>query len=151
RHVQEYATKVGVVKADEEALGVVIKGVGTSFDQETFGENLVSGNFIHFQDSGYSSDVVLSKVIATKLKKDVGDDIVVHFFQNPPRFRRLKVVGIYETNLSEYFDSRVILCDIGLIQRLNDWPDSVAGGLEVFVNNPQNIDRAAIALGESMD
>src|SRR5690606_10867257 len=111
-HVQEYATKVGVVKADDEALGVVIKGVGKSVDQHHFAENLVKGDFVSFADSTYSNDVVLSKVIATKLKKDVGDDIIVHFFQNPPRFRRLKVVGIYETNLSEYFDSRVILCDI---------------------------------------
>ncbi len=151
RHVQEYATKVGVVKADDEALGVVIKGVGERFHREIFSENLVAGRFLTFSDSGYSNDVVLSKVIATKLRKDVGDDIIVHFFQNPPRFRRLKVVGVYETNLSEYFDSRVVLCDIGLIQRLNDWPDSVAGGLEVFVTDPTRVDEAAFALGDKID
>ena len=151
RHVQEFAHKVGVVKTDDEALGVLIKGVGRSFDVESFGENMIKGDFVHFQDSGYSSQVVLSKTIAAKLKKDVGDEIIVHFFQNPPRFRRLKVTGIYETNLSEYFDSRVILTDIRLIQRLNDWPDSVAGGLEVFVNDPANVDNAGIAIGEMMD
>lgn len=151
RHVQEYATKVGVVKADDEALGVVIKGVGERFHREIFSENLVAGRFLTFSDSGYSNDVVLSKVIATKLRKDVGDDIIVHFFQNPPRIRRLKVVGVYETNLSEYFDSRVVLCDIGLIQRLNDWPDSVAGGLEVFVTDPTRVDEAAFALGDKID
>ena len=151
RHVQEFAHKVGVVKTDDEALGVLIKGVGRSFDMESFGENMIKGDFVHFQDSGYSSQVVLSKTIAAKLKKDVGDEIIVHFFQNPPRFRRLKVTGIYETNLSEYFDSRVILTDIRLIQRLNDWPDSVAGGLEVFVNDPANVDNAGIAIGEMMD
>lgn len=151
RHVQEYAHKVGVVKTDDEALGVLIKGVGRSFDLESFRENMAKGEFIQFQDSGYASQVVLSKTIAAKLKKDVGDEIIVHFFQNPPRFRRLKVTGIYETNLSEYFDSRVVLTDIRLIQRLNDWPDTVAGGLEVFVNDPANIDQAGIAVGEMMD
>jgi lipoprotein-releasing system permease protein len=151
RHVQEYANKIGVVKTDEEALGVLIKGVGRSFDLESFRENLVKGDFIQFQDSGYASQVVLSKTIAAKLKKDVGDEVIIHFFQNPPRFRRLKVVGIYETNLSEYFDSRVVLTDIRMIQRLNDWPDSVAGGLEVFVKDPENIDNAGIAIGEMMD
>src|SRR5690606_1508303 len=44
-----------------------------------------------------------------------------------------------------------ILTDIRLIQRLNDWPDSVAGGLEVFVTNPDRIDDAGIAIGELMD
>lgn len=151
RHIQEYAHKVGVVKTDDEALGVLIKGVGKSFDVESFRENLVKGEFIQFQDSGYASQVVLSRTIAAKLKKDVGDEIIVHFFQNPPRFRRLKVAGIYETNLSEYFDSRIILTDIRMIQRLNDWPDSVAGGLEVFVTDPNQIDNAGIAIGEMMD
>ncbi len=151
RHVQEFATKIGVVKTEEDALGVLLKGVGRSFDTTAFNEHIVKGSFIQFQDSGYASQVMLSKIIATKLKKDVGDDIVVHFFQNPPRFRRLKVTGIYETNLSEYFDSRVILTDIRLIQRLNDWPDSVAGGLEVFVTDPQHIERAGAFIGEAMD
>ena len=151
RHVQEFAHKVGVVKTDDEALGVWIKGVGRSFDLKSFSENMLKGEFIQFQDSGYASQVVLSKTIAAKLKKDVGDEIIVHFFQNPPRFRRLKVTGIYETNLSEYFDSRVILTDIKMLQRLNDWPDTVAGGLEVFVNTPENIDDAGIAIGEMMD
>lgn len=151
RHVQEFANKIGVVKTDDDALGVLLKGVGKSFDLSSFQENIVSGQFIQFQDSGYVNQVVLSKTIAAKLKKDVGDEIIVHFFQNPPRFRRLTVTGIYETNLSEYFDSRVIITDIGLIQRLNDWPDSVAGGLEVFVSNTDQIDAAGAAIGEMMD
>lgn len=151
RHVQEYAHKVGVVKTDDEALGVLIKGVGKSFDLPSFKDNIVKGEFVQFQDSGYSSQVVLSKTIAQKLKKDVGDEIIVHFFQNPPRFRRLKVSGIYETNLSEYFDSHIIITDIGLVQRLNDWPDSVAGGLEIFVKEPDKIDEAGVAIGEMMD
>ncbi len=151
RHVQEFANKIGVVKTDDDALGVLLKGVGRSFDTVSFREHLIKGEFIQFQDSGYANQVVLSKTIAAKLRKDVGDDIIVHFFQNPPRFRRLKVTGIYETNLSEYFDSRVILTDIRLIQRLNDWPDSVAGGLEVFVSDPTHIDQAGMFIGESMD
>ncbi len=151
RHIQEFAHKVGVVKTEDEALGVLIKGVGKSFDSESFRENMVAGEFLHFQDSGYASQVVLSRTIATKLKKEPGDDIVVHFFQNPPRFRKLKVTGIYETNLSEYFDSRVILSDIRMIQRLNDWSDSLAGGLEVFVRDPRQIDDAGVAIGEMMD
>jgi len=151
RHIQEFANKIGVVKTDVEALGVLIKGVGKSFDQESFKDNMIEGEFIQFQDSGYSTQVVLSKTIAAKLKKSVGDEMIVHFFQNPPRFRRLKVTGIYETNLSEYFDSRVIIGDIRMIQRLNDWPDSVAGGLEVFVTDPEQVENAGVAIGEMMD
>jgi lipoprotein-releasing system permease protein len=151
RHVQEFAHKAGFVKTEDEGLGVFIKGVGKSFDKETFQQNMVQGEFLHFQDSGYANEIVLSKIISSKLKTNVGDDIVIHFFQNPPRIRKLKVVGIYETNLSEYFDSREILGDIRMIQQLNDWSDSIAGGLEVFIKDPELVDQAAESIGESMD
>jgi lipoprotein-releasing system permease protein len=150
-HVQEYAHKTGLIKTDDEVFGVVIKGIGKTFDQEAFRQNMVAGKFISFPDSGYSNEIVLSKVIAGKLKADIGDELIVHFFQNPPRFRKLSVSGIYETNLSEYFDSRVIIGDIGLIQRLNDWPDSVAGGLEVYVKDPDIQEEASVEIGEMMD
>lgn len=134
QHIQEYAHKTGLVKTENDVVGIAIKGVGKSFDVEAFNENIIEGRFIQFPDSGYANEVVLSSMIANTLETKVGESIVVHFFQNPPRFRKLKVVGIYETNLSEYYDSKVILGDIRMIQKLNDWPDSLAGGLEVVIN-----------------
>jgi lipoprotein-releasing system permease protein len=150
-HIEEYSHKAGLIKTDNEVLGVVFKGVGKSFDKNQFKENMIQGEFLHFPDSGYTREVVLSAVIANKLKSKVGDDVVIHFFQNPPRFRKLKVVGIYETNLSDYFDSKVIIGDIRMIQRLNDWRDSIAGGLQIYVKDPNTIDEAAKTIGESMD
>lgn len=150
-HIQEYSHKAGMIKAEDEVLGVVFKGVGQSFNLKTFQENLKEGRFIEMSDSSYAREVVISRDIADKILAKVDDDIIVHFFQNPPRFRRLKVVGIYETNLSDYYDSKVILGDIRLIQRLNDWADSVAGGLEVYVNDLNKIDEAYANIGEDMD
>jgi len=151
-HVQEYAHKPGLVKTgSDEVLGVVVKGVGRSFDVAAFQSNMVEGRFINFPTEGYANEVVISRIISNKIAAGVGDDLIVHFFQNPPRFRKLKVTGIYETNLSEYFDSKVIISDIRMIQRLNDWSDSLAGGLEVFVKDPERIDQAGFAIGETMD
>jgi lipoprotein-releasing system permease protein len=151
RHMQEYAHKAGLVKTEDEVLGVVIKGVGKSYDTTVFNSNIIDGRFIHFPDSGYSNEVVLSKIIANKLNIKTGDVLTVHFFQNPPRLRRLTVTGIYETNLSEYFDGKVIMGDIRLIARLNNWADSVAGGLEVFVKDVNRIDDAGMAMAEMID
>jgi lipoprotein-releasing system permease protein len=150
-HVQEYAHKPGLIKTNEDVLGALVKGVGKSFDVSAFRSNMVAGEFISFPDSTYSRQVVISKIISQKLKLNVGDDVVIHFFQNPPRFRKLKVTGIYETNLSEYFDSKVILTDIRMIQRLNDWSDSLAGGVEVFVRDVEQVDEAGFAIGEATD
>lgn len=150
-HIQEFAHKAGLIKTDDDVLGVVFKGVGKSFDQKAFAENMVEGSFIQLPDSGYSHDVLLSKIIADKLEASVDDEIIIHFFQDPPRSRRLKVSGIYETNLSEYFDSKMVIGDIRLIGRLNAWADSIAGGLEVFTDGPQNIDEAGRAIAQSID
>jgi lipoprotein-releasing system permease protein len=133
-HIQEFAHKPGLVKTENEVLGVVVKGIGKSFGIKDFQPSIVEGKFIDLPDSGYANQVIISKVISEKIQAKVGDAITVHFFQNPPRSRKLKVTGIYETNLSEYFDSKVIITDIRLIQRLNDWPDSLAGGLEVVID-----------------
>lgn len=150
-HMQEYAQKVGLIKTDEdEVLGVAVKGVGKSFDQNAFKSSIVDGKFLDFPDSTYANQVVLSKIISEKLHAKVGDNIVVHFFQNPPRYRKLKVVGIYETNLSEYFDDKVIISDIRMIQKLNDWNDSLADGLEVFVKDINRIDDAGYQLGDEI-
>jgi lipoprotein-releasing system permease protein len=134
-HVQEYAHKAGLAKTEDELLGVLLKGVGESFDQNRFSESMIDGKFITFPDSGYSRDIVISRIISDKLRLKTGDELVIHFFQNPPRFRKLRISGIYETNLSDYFDNKIILCDLGLIKRLNDWPDSVAGGLQVYLKD----------------
>lgn len=151
RHVQEFSHKAGLIKADDEVLGIVLKGVGKSFDTKAFQSNLNEGAFLHFPDSGYTREVVISRIIADKINAKTGDEITIHFFQNPPRFRRLKVAGIYETNLADYFDNKVIIGDLRLIQRLNDWPDSVAGGLEVYVHDINRIDETYRKIGEGMD
>lgn len=141
-HMQEYAHKAGLIKTSTEVLGVVLKGVGKSFDTTSFRTNMTEGRFIHLPDSGYANEIVLSRVIANKLNARVGDAVTIHFFQNPPRFRKLKVSGIYETNLSEYFDGKVVIGDIRLIQRLNDWADSIAGGIEIYLRENVSVDEA---------
>jgi len=151
RHVQAFGHKTGLVKSQDEVLGVIIKGVGREFDKQAFAGNMVEGKFLTFPDSGYSREIVISRAIADKIHASTGDDITIHFFQDPPRFRRLKVTGIYDTNLSEYFDNKFIIADLRLIQRLNDWPDSLAGGLEVFVDDVSKVDDTNEELSRAMD
>ena len=134
KHIQEYSHKAGLIKAEDEVLGIVFKGVGTSFNLDQFKSSLSEGRFIQFNDSTYSKEIILSRIIADKINAKVGDDIVLHFFQNPPRVRRLTIVGIYETNLSDYFDSKIVMGDIRLVQQLNDWASDTAGGMEILLD-----------------
>ena len=140
-HVQEFSHKGGLLKTDTEVQGVVFKGVGPGYDTSRFNSNMVEGRFIEFSDSSYTTEVVLSRKIANKLLLKVGDEVIMYFIQNPPRFRKLTVSGLYDTGLED-FDDRVIIGDIGLVQRLNDWPDTLVGGYEIFVKDIGKIDEA---------
>lgn len=139
-HVQEFSYKGGLLKTDSEVQGVIFKGVGQSFDTSRFDKNMLKGRFIQFSDSSYSNEVLLSKKIADKLELSLGEEVLMYYVQNPPRFRKLMIVGIYDTGLED-FDDKVIIGDIALIQRLNNWPDSLVGGYELFVKDYDKIDR----------
>ena len=127
-HVQVFSHKAGLLKTEDEVLGAVIKGVGTDFDSTRFKRNISRGSFIRYDSSGYSTDVLISQKIANTLLLDTGDNVRMYFIDPPNnRIRKLHVRGIYDTGIEE-FDDQVILGDIRLIQRLNDWPDSLVGG-----------------------
>ena len=133
-HIQEFANKAGLLKANEEVEGVVLKGVSGSFDLSKFEQNIVQGNFPDVEGAASSNEVMLSQNIADKLNLDVGDDAFIYFIQNPPRVRRLTISGIYETGMED-FDEKIILGDIRLVQRINNWPDSLVGGFEIFIKD----------------
>lgn len=138
-HVQEYAHKVGLVKANDEVMGLLLKGITANYDIARFQPYLVEGDFITFKDSTYSTDLIISKQISQKLQLSVGDDALVYFLTNPVRTRKLTVCGIYETGLED-FDEKMVLTDLGLIQRINNWPDTLIGGFEVFIDDFSAID-----------
>jgi lipoprotein-releasing system permease protein len=150
RHVQTYAHKPGLLKGDEEVEGVLMKGIGPDFDSLRFKDSIIKGRFIQFSDSAASNEIILSKKIADKLMLDVGERITMYFVQEPPRFRRFEIVGLYETFL-ENFDDKIILGDIQTIRNLNGWSDDQVGGFEVFVQDPSRLDELEEPLYESLD
>jgi len=139
RHVQEFANKPGLLKGEEEVEGVVLKGIGPSYDAEAFSASMREGRFIEFPEEGASNEILLSRTIANKLRLGVGDRVTMYFVQDPPRYRRFDIVGIYETFLED-FDDRIIIGDIQTIRNLNGWSKDKVGGFEVFITDPGKID-----------
>ena len=89
-------------------------------------------------------------MLANQLLLKIGDKVLIYFVQDPPRYRNVTVSGIYETGLEE-FDQQLIFGDIGLIRRINNWPDSLSGGLEVFVDNIENLNAIEDQLFDEID
>ena len=127
KHVQRYSTKPGMIKTSDAFQGMVLKGIGPEYGSSFFRRHLIEGEFPQFSDSASTNRVVISKAIADKLKLKLGDKIDTYYIQDDVRARRLTIVGIYQTNFSEY-DNLFLLTDLCLVNRLNKWhPDQVSG------------------------
>ena len=113
KHVQRYSTKPGMIKTADAFQGMVLKGIGPEYATSFFRRHLVEGEFPQFSDSASTNRVVISKVIADKMKLKLGDKIDTYYIQDDVRARRLTVVGIYQTNFSEY-DNLVSGLELGL-------------------------------------
>jgi lipoprotein-releasing system permease protein len=148
--VQSYAHKAALLKGAEEVEGVLVKGLGQDMDSLGFAQYLVEGRMLHLPDSGVSNEVLLSRVLANKLLIEVGDKVTLYFVQQPPRFRRVEVVGIYETYL-ENFDEKIVIGELQTIRNLNGWTSDQVGGLEIHVDDPAKADSYAGLLEEKLD
>ncbi|MVM30386.1 FtsX-like permease family protein [Spirosoma sp. HMF4905] len=152
RHIQAIALKAGILKTSDELTGVVLKGVGKDYDWSLFRESLVAGTVpVVGADTGFgSTQLLLSQYMANQLQVKVGQSIPLYFLGNPPRARKMTVVGIYETGLEEV-DKTIALGDIRLIQRLNHWgPDSV-GSYEIFIKDFAKLEPTAHTLSNFID
>jgi len=128
--VQAFARKTAIIKTTDEVLGVVLKGISEKHGPNPMRQNMVAGKFIEFTDSAASNDILISRKVADKLRLQVGSPALFYFIQQPPRIRKFRVAGIYQTGLDE-FDEVYVLGDLRQLQELNAWPDSLVGGLEV--------------------
>ena len=149
-HWQAVAHKSGILKTPDELKGVVLKGVRPDYDWSLFEQSLIAGRLIQFPDSGYAQEIILSQKIARQLRLKAGDDVLMYFVQDPPRARKLNVVGIYETDMEE-FDNSLIVGDLALIQRLNDWGADTVGTYEIYLHDFAQIDAAAEKIFNYMD
>lgn len=122
RHVQVFATKPGILETATDLQGVIIKGVGSDFDWQFFGDNLVAGDTLATYTGGRSPDLLISSSIAKRMELELDDKVTLYFvlMEGDIRPRNFKVTGIYDTGLKE-FDDQFVFVDIGHIQRINQW------------------------------
>ena len=151
-NIQTVATKAGIIKNNEEILGVVLKGVGNDYDHSFLKSNLIDGNTLLISEDSLqkSNDIVVSESIARKIGCSVGDKLSIYFMDNPVRVRKLNVIGVYNTGLSE-FDDLLVFCDIKQIQKLNNWNSSQIGAYEVSLKDLKFLEDEAEKIYQNLD
>lgn len=141
KHTQAFITKTAIIRTEKDIHGVVVKGVDAQFDSAFFKKNLIEGRVLNVYDKQKTNDVLISKTIAGLLDLKLNDLLRVYFVNNDNgniRGRRWKVCGIYSTSVEE-FDEHLIIADMRHLQKLNDWTANQITGLEIFVDEFDNI------------
>lgn len=132
---QSYATKPGIISANEEVEGINFKGVSGDYDWTYIKKHLKSGRVINFADSAAAmKEIMVSTYTANRLRLKAGDQFIMYFVQDPPRKRPFKIVGIYDIGVEE-IDKGFVVGDLNIIRRLNNWGPDEVGGIEVRIKD----------------
>jgi lipoprotein-releasing system permease protein len=149
-HIYPFIRKPSIMKTSEGVQGVLIKGINQQFLATPFTKTLLNGSMPIFNDTTFSRDVVISKMLADKMRVDVGDEFLFYFIQNPPKFRKMVVSGIYQTGMEE-LDQRFVFCDYKMIQGINQWDDTLVGGFDILLHDFSQIDDHQFIVFDAMD
>lgn len=154
KHFQCYATKGGMIKTDNQIHGILLKGISCDYDTSFFHRCLCNGRMIALTNDSRSpaaNEVIISQTVANKLQLGVGDKLRSYFLQdNGCRARAFRIVGIYNTDLTD-FDNHYVIGNLVQVQRLNGWDEDEVEGYELLVSSfdqlPAIADRVRYGLG----
>ncbi|WP_018909745.1 ABC transporter permease [Prevotella veroralis] len=146
KHVQRYAYTQGILKTNDDFLGVLLKGVGPEFDSTFIHSNMIEGTLPKFSDSESHQKIVISKTIADKLNLKVGQRLFAYFINKQGvRTRKFTITGIYATNMKQ-FDSQICFTDLYTINKLNGWEPDQYSGAELQVNDFSQLNLATMRI-----
>ena len=132
RHAQRISEKEGVLKTEDDFLGVTFKGVDEGYDTTFLSQCMKEGTLPVFNSAKSGNEVVLSAEIASKLKLKTGDKVYAYFMSDKGlRPRRFQVAGIYATHV-RHFDQTICFIDRYTVNRLNGWQADEVSHVELL-------------------
>ena len=142
-HVACYSMTQGILKTDDDFLGVAFKGIGSDYDTRFLADNLVEGHMPKFGSTPSKYPLLVSRTIADKLRLKVGSKVFAYFIGNDDvRVRKFTVEGIYQTNMTQ-FDQNLCFTDFSVPVRLNGWEEDQCSGAELQVSNFDDVNLTA--------
>lgn len=143
RHAERYALTQGILKTDDDFLGVAFKGVGSDYDTTFLSEHIVEGEMPKFSDGQSKYPLLISRMMADKLRLKAGEKVYAYFIGNDDvRARKFTITGIYETNMTQ-FDQSLCFTDYNVPIRLNGWEPDQCSGAELLVDDFDQLDQVA--------
>jgi lipoprotein-releasing system permease protein len=139
-----YRSKEGVLKSDENIVGVMLKGVDSLYNLDFYRASLISGELPRLTGTPRSKDILISQSVARKMDSEVGERVEMVFIDaNGAMLRdRFAISGIYRTGV-DALDNAYIITDIRNVTRLYEGNEQLITGYEVWLR--EGVDRKAMA------
>lgn len=142
-----YIAKEGVVKSDDNIVGVMLKGVDSLYNFSFFEQSLVCGSLPRIGCQPRTRDVILSSDVAQKMEVDVGDRIEMVFVDEKDGLLRdrFQISGIFKTGL-DVVDNMFIITDMRNVERF--YRDEGVTGYELWLDNDVEVETMANELND---
>ncbi len=136
--VSPFAQRPVIVQSHGQMDGLMLKGVTKSYHFLT--GITTTGASIDYSDTFYSKQILLSQTTADRLNINLGDTVQLDFIENgTPRIRRVRVCGLFHSGMEEV-DKYYGVCDLRLLQRINNWPADSINGYQVDLDDQKYAD-----------
>ena len=150
-HVERFTLTQGILKTDQDFLGMSFKGIGPEYDLSFIKSNLKSGSIPSFSDSANKGNLLISSATADKMNLKAGDKVFAYFISdNGVKVRRFTVSGIFQTNMSQ-FDNALCFTDLYTTRKLNNWDGELCTGAEISVGDLQQINAVSLRIADKVN
>ncbi|MBE6269365.1 MAG: ABC transporter permease [Prevotella ruminicola] len=140
---ERFSMTQGILKTDDDFLGIAIKGIAEEYDTTFLSQHLAAGHITSFSAKKSKYNLLISNMIASKMRLKVGDKVFGYFIDNQDvRTRKFTISGIYQTNMTR-FDETLCFTDLHTANKLNGWTDNQATGIEVLVKDFEKVNETA--------
>lgn len=141
----------GLVRSHGEIEGVRLKGSDAQIEIALRPKKITEGAFAF--SNNRSSEVLIGKKLARKLNCVTGDTLIITTIltdengQPNPLIRQFKLVGIYETGMSQYDDIYVYM-PLETSRVFFQFPENSVSGYDIMLNSIDNINSVARKIEE---
>lgn len=139
-----YIAKEGVLKSDENIVGILLKGIDSLYDTSFYKEHIVEGTLPRVGETPRRRDIIISERVAKEMDVSLGDRVeMVVVDDNGGILRdRFNICGIFHTGI-DVVDGSLVLTDMRNVARLYDGNDRAVTGYELWLD--ERADAASVA------
>jgi len=117
--IYPFATKPAILESDEGLMGVVAKGIDSSFDWSFLEPKITAGGALHPDSTNH---ILISKTMAARLNMSQGSKVMLYFVTESGDIipRAMFIQGIYYTGMEDY-DKKMVFMSLDILRRINTW------------------------------